>query len=751
MSDSAVRVLHVDDDPSILDLSESWFGQIDVAVDTVTDPHEALDTFDPEAFDCVVSDYQMPGLDGIELYERLQSQFPHPEFPFILFTGRGSEEVAADALNAGVTGYLQKGGTEQYERLTNRVQNATAQYASARKSERYETVLDALNYPVYVLDEEGRYRFVNDALVDLVGYDREEIIGEPSAFLKPPTTVQRAEDELGQLLSDSGPAVSRFEVALERADGTRILCRDHMGVLPYEGESFRGSTGILRPIAITGAQTDEREDLGLPPTLSRSLADADDRPIFEQFPDPILLVEYVDGDPIVSGVNEAFEQVFRYGRETAIGASVNDLIVPATDTEAATALDQQARAGETIRRVVERQTATGDNRRMLLRAVPVSGDDDQSRIAAVYTDVTGSAPDRREFDQYRTLIESLADPVYMLDRHGRFEYVNDAFIDLVGYSRAEILGSDPSIVKSKAACETAAEYLGRLLSDDGPEDVHFEIEIEPKDGSPIPCEDHMCVLPYQGAEFRGSVGVLRDIRSQKERERELQRQNERLDEFASLVSHDLRNPLTVAQGQLELARRDHDSETLEKVADAHDRMLELIEGLLTLAREAEQVGELESVDLAGLVETCWQNVATGAATLTVDTTASILADRARLQQLVENLIRNSVEHGSTSSRPEADDAVEHGGDDVRIEVGDLADDGFYVADDGRGIPADERDDVFEAGYSTAQSGTGFGLAIVQRVAEGHDWDITVTESDQGGARFEISGVKTGCDDEMRAD
>ncbi|MFC7076421.1 receiver/sensor box histidine kinase [Haloarcula halophila] len=209
---------------------------------------------------------------------------------------------------------------------------------------------------------------------------------------------------------------------------------------------------------------------------------------------------------------------------------------------------------------------------------------------------------------------------------------------------------------------------------------------------------------------------------------ELEQQNERLEEFASVVSHDLRNPLNVATGRLELARRDNDSDHLAEVANAHDRMEELIDNLLTLAQEARQLSEIETVSLAETVERCWRTVETAAATLDVETALSVRADRTRLRQLLENLIRNSVEHGD---------------EQVTVTVGTLPDQsGFYLADDGPGIPASEREDVFEPGYSTATDGTGFGLAIANRVAQAHGWDLSVTDGADGGARFEITGVET---------
>ena len=211
------------------------------------------------------------------------------------------------------------------------------------------------------------------------------------------------------------------------------------------------------------------------------------------------------------------------------------------------------------------------------------------------------------------------------------------------------------------------------------------------------------------------------------RERELEAQNERLDEFASFVSHDLRNPLNVAKGRLELARADCDSEHLEDVKTAQERMEDLIDDVLSLSRQGKAIDEKSVVDVDLIARDSWQNVESTDATQLVETNRSIRADRGRLRQLLENLFRN---------------AIEHGGEDVTVRIGEL-ENGFYIADDGPGIPADEREAVFTAGHSTSSDGTGYGLAIVEQIVDGHDWEISIAESEAGGARFEITGVETG--------
>ena len=226
----------------------------------------------------------------------------------------------------------------------------------------------------------------------------------------------------------------------------------------------------------------------------------------------------------------------------------------------------------------------------------------------------------------------------------------------------------------------------------------------------------------------GRLLTLSDITHREQYRRELERQNERLDQFASMISHDLRNPLNVASGRLAIAREECDSEHLEAAATAHARMEELIEEVLTLAQQGQPIDETGTVDLSAVAAQCWKVVETTGAELVTEDDLTLIADVDRLQQLLENLFRNAIEHGSG---------------DVTIRVGTIdGDDGFYVADDGPGIPPEDREQVFESGYTTADEGTGFGLAIVKEIADAHGWIITITESADGGAQFEIRGVET---------
>jgi len=224
----------------------------------------------------------------------------------------------------------------------------------------------------------------------------------------------------------------------------------------------------------------------------------------------------------------------------------------------------------------------------------------------------------------------------------------------------------------------------------------------------------------------GSLCTIEDVTEAEESRRDLERERERLDQFASVVAHDLRNPLNVADGRLELGRtRYEDDEDLEAAAEAIERMETLIDDLLALARQGRDIDDPEQVELDEAMRECWSSVETVDASLSVAGEATIVADPERLAQLLENLVRN---------------AVEHAGEDVAITVGPL-EEGFYVADDGPGVPAEDRADVFEAGFTTNPEGTGFGLPIVKQIVDAHGWSIELVEAEGGGARFEITDVE----------
>jgi PAS domain S-box-containing protein len=371
----------------------------------------------------------------------------------------------------------------------------------------------------------------------------------------------------------------------------------------------------------------------------------------------------------------------------------------------------------------ERLTSTHEVRDLYFRTTyqPVhDGTGAVDSVIGVARDVTERREREQELRRYRAIVEAMDEAVYTVDEDGRIEYVNERFAEMKGVDRSELLGRQIRDWASSDAVERIDDLIADLRS--GEIDVgSLEYEFLRVDGSRVPAD-----LRFTDIEFpdgrRGRVGVIRDITDRRERERELRRQNERLDEFVSVVSHDLRNPLGTLSSSLELIETD-DTDHLDRCRRTVDRMDRLIDDLLALARQGERIAEPSPVDLGDLAAGCWGTVGADTTDLVVKADATVVADGSRLMELLENLYTNAIEHGDSET----------------VRVGTL-DGGFYVADDGTGIPEDEREAVFESGYTTASDGTGFGLSIVEGIAEAHGWSVSVTEGDDGGARFEFTGV-----------
>ncbi len=475
-----IRILHVDDDPALAEMAAEFLCREHDQFDCTTEvaPEQAIERLREESFDCVVSDYDMPRMDGLEFLEAVRDE--NPELPFILFTGKGSEEIASEAIASGVTGYLQKeGNVEHYTVLANRIINAVTQYRTEQKIEQTQQKFRKLakhsTDVVQIVDETGEWQYLSPSSDRILGYEPADLIG----------------------------------------------------------------------------------DIG-------------------------------------------FDYIHPEDRQEAI---------------------------EQFSRAIE----------------------DPNRISSV----------EFRFDHSRK------DWVW-LENHAR-NMVDDPVID-------------------------------------------------------------------------GFIVHTREITDRKRHAQELQRQNERLEKFMRFISHDLRSPLSVVVARNELARAECESEHLEAIETAADRMEEIIDGTLAWARSGKVIDEVESVELSEIAGDSWANVATADAELHEEGSTVIRADPDRLKTLFENLFRNSLEHGSTGRRTTGED---HHADDasLTVRVGTL-ENGFYVADDGPGIPASDRDVAFESNYSSGEGGVGLGLTICREIAEAHGWTISITDGEDGGARIELTGVET---------
>jgi len=463
--------------------------------------------------------------------------------------------------------------------------------------------------------------------------------------------------------------------------------------------------------------------------------------LFDEGPDTILVVNEDGG---VRRANDRVEDMFGYEPEEIVGRPV-DVLVPddARDHSELVASyfdDPENRpmgAGLELRG----RRKDGSTFPVDVSLSPLEADDDDRAALAAVRDVSEQQLLRRK---YQTLLETAPDAAFVVGfGDGAVREANEAAAGLVGESEENLIGRHYSVAFPEGP---DARYVDLFSLDRGErvQRSRFEdgddIHVVTSDGERVPVEVSAQRVTAAGEDV--VLAMLRDVSERRQYEQDLTRQVDRLQRVARVLSHDLRNPLNVAEGNLELAAETGELDRLDEVDTAHDRMREIIEEALTMVRSGSEVESVDAVDLAGFASDCWGNVATADATLDVVSPGVVYADEDRLTHVFENLFRNAVEHGSTNPDSQArQDAVEHGGESVTVRVG-VEDDRFFVADDGPGIPPEDRESVFELGWTTEDAGSGLGLNIVADAATAHGWTPTVSESEDGGARFEFRGART---------
>ncbi|PHQ47228.1 PAS domain-containing sensor histidine kinase [Halorubrum sp. C3] len=448
------------------------------------------------------------------------------------------------------------------------------------------------------------------------------------------------------------------------------------------------------------------------------------------------LATVVDTDGTITYVSPAITRILGYDPDELVGHEGFEFVHPEDRERNADALESvlsNPSGSETVE--VRFRHADGSWRWIEATMRNRVDDDIIDGILLSSRDITERKEYEREArelaEEYEAVLNSVEDAIFLMnveeDGDGvrfEFERLSPSYERQTGITTEEVQGQTPQAVfGEEQGAELAANYHRCVKAG---EPISYQEELLVSEGARF-WQTKLAPVVSDG-EITRLVGVTRNVTERVERERQLRQQNERLGEFASVISHDLRSPLNVAQGRAALLAEQGESEHLDPLLQALDRMEAIVEDTLTLARQGDTISETESVSLTDLVGKCWATVDTDDATIDIVDEMTFQADPDRLRHVFENLFRN---------------AVEHGGSDVTVRVGRHNELGIYVEDNGPGIPVEKRDEVFEPGHSSAQGGTGFGLTIVKRIVEAHGWELSVSDGTDGGARFEFEMSEQG--------
>jgi PAS domain S-box-containing protein len=619
--------------------------------------------------------------------------------------------------------------------------------------------LDILEDLFFEFDETGTFLDWNRSVPEVTGYTDADLAEMTATAFFEGADADRVAEAVATVFEEGEATV---EARLVTADGERI---------PYEFRATRLPTEADEPARFAGVGRDSSDRVRAERERLRAL---------DRMGDGFFAL---DGDWTVTETNERGRAILVAamgedpGTATVEGRDLWEAVPEAVGTQFHEVYTRvmETREPETFKEYFEPLSAWFD-----VRTYPARGG-----LVVYFHDITERERQRETLENRARVLREIHDVVADRDRpfdervralvalgrrelgveYGAFSDVADGTRTVETAVRADWAAPDEEPALAGTVCRAVVERQGTVVAEErsdggdtpAPVDRH---EDECYLGSPVFDRhgDVTATLCFVGETRRETpfsewevtlVDLLgRWVGHGLERERaneRLERQNEQLERLVSMTSHDLRNPLNVLEGSVQLAAETGESRYFENSRQAIDRMTELVEDVLTLARVGADVSELRPVDVDELAERCWRSVPTGQGRLVADSGLTVEADRMRLRQLFENLFGNSVEHGSKGRETSAQD-----GRGVTVRIGALPHGGFYVEDDGPGIPSADRENVFDRGYSSTPTGTGLGLAIVREIADAHGWSVRATEGTDGGARFEFEGATPlGVEDDQR--
>ncbi len=518
----AIRTLLVDDEKAFLEQAEMFLEKINnqIEVHTAISAKKALEMMDEKDFDVIVSDYQMPGMNGLGLLEDIREN-RDSDLPFIMFTGKGWEEVAMEALNNGADQYLQKGWDPkaQYGVLAKSIVQVVEK---KRNQKMYETLFETAKDAFFIMDGE-EFIECNQGALDMFECDRVDIIGEAPYMFSPETQPDGRDSR----------DLSKRRINRALNGETQIFEWVHQ---TYNGENFDAEV-VLNSMDISGKRylmSIVRDITGRKEAQKKLKKEKEKLQKYIDVADVIMLV--LDGDKDIEMINETGSRILEYEEENIIGQNWVENFIPEKsredvfdkfdkllndDLEDQTSIIQSVLTKEGKKRIVEW------NYKIL-----EDGKGEKS-ILASGNDITDL---KQAEEKFRTFFDEIRDGIFVTtiggDDAGRIIEANPAASDMTGYSIDELKGKniieDISVQESEELKHGIRE---NELVEKG--EVRFTEKKRRKDGSEFWTEVVITPIEFEGEKV--ALSVNRDISDRKETEQKLKESKEKIQKLHEIA------------------------------------------------------------------------------------------------------------------------------------------------------------------------------------------------------------------------
>jgi len=724
-----INLLYVDDEPDLLEIGRVFLERGgDFVVVTAPSAAEGLDLLGCRTFDAIISDYQMPVMDGIGFLKEVRRAYNG--IPFILFTGRGREEVVIEAINNGADFYLQKGGDTkaQFAELRHKILTAVdrrrAVDALRNSEQRLSDIINFLPDATFAINTDGEVIAWNKAFEEMSGIPAASMIGKGNYEYSLAFYTERRPILIDLILE---PTEKLEDI------GYTILQKEG-GVLTAESASPRpkGISGIFQAKAsllydkngkITGAIESVR-DITASKKNEASLQErqAELKSIFAAAPGGIGVL--VNRGLIE--VNQYCCDMLGYTKEELLGGD-SYLIYP--DMEEAQFVqregDRQIRETGSAKVETRWQRRDGAVLDILLSSAPLVPGDIARGITFTAIDITDRKRVENELrienEKTRGLMDHANDAIFISDAETWMLIdANKKAQDLIGRTLAEIRTMHCSDLHPPDAGERLCDYYAQVIAEGTGSQM---IPVLDRDGRQVPVIVNSTAIFM--ADRRCVMGIFHDISEIQMTQEALQFSNRKLNLLSDITRHDIRNKLTVIGGYLDLVRdRPEEPEYsmyLRKITETVRTISENIEftrlyqNLGATAPSWQNVHEVffQACTHVDIKKICVQSDTGG-----IDVFADPLLERA-----FYNLVENALKHGDRVTT-------------IRISVTKNRESALVtIEDDGIGIPPFDKEKIFTRGFGR---NTGLGLFLVKEILSITGITIRETGEYRKGARFELN-------------